>query len=81
MNFISGSKVTRSAANYCLIDKQLLSVTEAMIILGVNRAKFYEIVKQDECMQTVKPLSLMINGRKQYRYTELIAFIEKKQAA
>ncbi|MCL1124199.1 helix-turn-helix transcriptional regulator [Shewanella surugensis] len=68
-------------APYCVISEQLLSATQAMKTLGVSRAKFYEIVKEADFIQTVKPMVLVTNGRKQYRYTEIISFIEKKQAS
>ena len=63
-----------------LIDEKLLSATQTMKILSVSRAKFYmKVVKDPDFMQIVKPLCLIHNGLKQYRQTEIIAFIERKQ--
>jgi predicted DNA-binding transcriptional regulator AlpA len=65
--------------NY-LIDEKLLSATQTMKILSVSRAKFYtKVVKDPDFTQIVKPLCLIHNGLKQYRQTEIIAFIERKQ--
>lgn len=65
--------------NY-LIDEKLLSATQTMKILSVSRAKFYtKVVKDPDFTQIVRPLCLIQNGLKQYRQTEIIAFIERKQ--
>ena len=63
-----------------LFIEQLLSATQTMKMLNISRAHFYtKIVIDADFLETVKPLCLVTNGIKQYRETEILKYIERKQ--
>ncbi|SQH76974.1 protein of unknown function [Shewanella benthica] len=63
-----------------LFDEQLLTATQTMKMLNVSRAHFYtKVIHDADFKLTVKPLMLVTNGQKQYRETEIVAFIDRKQ--
>lgn len=63
-----------------LVGERLLNAKQVMEILNISRALFYTKIVTDEDFQiTVKPVCLVRNGMKQYKYSELIKFIDIRQ--
>lgn len=62
------------------LSKQLITATETMKLLAVSRAKFYtKIVRDPDFQEIVKPLTLGHNTLKQYRHSDIIAYMDRKQ--
>jgi hypothetical protein len=62
------------------MDEQLLNAKEVMKILNISRAFFYtKVICDNDFVNSVSPVSLTINGQKQYKKSELIDFINIKQ--
>ena len=63
-----------------MFKEQLLSATQTMKMLNISRAHFYtKVIHDPDFLKTVIPLCLVKNGIKQYRETEIVKFIDKKQ--
>jgi hypothetical protein len=60
--------------------EQLLNAKQVMVTLNISRAHFYtKIVCDDDFINSVRPICLTTNGRKQYKQSELVKFIDMKQ--
>jgi len=65
-----------------MFQEQLLSATQTMKMLNVSRSHFYiNVINDSDFKAIVKPVSLVANGVKQYRETDIVSFISKKQNA